>query len=244
MLLMTETPRPPEPRPQENTDMPTKTVDVSIDGAEKTVEVPVPRKKTCQMKDVLPASIIPLIVANPKNDAIRSLMLAHLKQSVPLECDTFEKVKEWIEYNIVLPSIESALDRQIRINEEQRAIRARDSVQIAVRVEHTEVGRCSYSLERVGEGEIPLTRTELVEMASASDSESNFFERVNERLDEMEPLDYVSTNTVNDSETHNDHEEDDERNPPEVFFKPEGKEAIKSALRLADPELYRSIFRD
>jgi len=225
--------------------MATKKVEVGMDGASKTVEVKEPPKKTCNMKDVLPVTVIPLIAANPKNPVIRNLLLAHLKVPVPEECDTFDKIKVWIEHNIKCDKPEDPIARQYRIQQEEEERRARNSVQVAVAVEATDRGRCNYAQDQKGEGVIPLNRERLVRIASEAGNPSDFFESIETEIQDNSPGDYISMNDVEGASRYYDHEVDyDDDQDCAVSLKPEGKEALKAALREADPELYRSLFEE
>lgn len=225
-----------------------KTVEIEMDGVNKTVEVKTPRKKKCNITDVLPATIIALVKANPRNDTMRNMMLAHLKVSVPVEADTFEAVQEWIEYNIDKPprpksSWELKMERQqaeIARHQEEEARRRANQVMLQVTASEREHGRCSYHQDQGGSGEMPIDRAMIVRLASEADSGSDFFDRVEEILDETGPGNYLSMN-VEGTPDYDDFEPD-ETTDSSVTLQDAGKTALKEALRNADPELFSSLF--
>lgn len=229
--------------------MATKKVEVAMDGAKATVEVKEPPKKKCDFNSALPASVIALVKASPNNDTIRNLLLAHLRVSVPKEEDTFEKVKHWVEYNVEPPPRPKTAEEleEERYREERRRIQAaeeerrRTQVMLSVRASEREHGRCSYHQDVAGEGEMPIQRHKLVELASEAGSESDFFDSVEAFLDEEGAGNYVSMDVVENSGSYEDHETEDTTDS-EVTLKDEAKAALKEALRNADPELYRSLF--
>ena len=210
--------------------------------ASTTVDTPQPPKKTCQIKDVLPAGVIPLIAANPRNDTIRNLMLAHLKQPVPVECDTFDKVKEWIEHNVAFEKPEDPLERQYRLAQEAEERRIRNSIQVAVYISGSETGRCNYNRDVAGQGNVPLLREKIIEIAAEAGEPVDFFRGILELIEEIGPTNYVSYDIVEDTEHFSEYDIDYDGFGLEAEISEAGKEALKAALRAADQELYRSLF--
>lgn len=248
--ILNEPPRRPEPLPQESTDMATtKKIEVAMDGAKATVEVKAPPKKLCSLKDVLPESVIPLVKAAPNNETIRNLLLAHVKVSVPKEEDTFEKVKHWIEFNVNPPprpktALELALEQQERDMQrdaEREAERRRTQVMLQVSASEREHGRCSYHQDVKGEGQMPIDRARILRIAAGADNEDDFFDSIEQHLDEEGPGNHVSMSAVEESISHDDYETD-ESTDSNVTLSNAAKTALKEALRTANPELYDSIF--
>ncbi len=237
-----EVPSAPEPLPQESTDMATKKVEVAMDGAKATVEVKSPPKKKCSIKDVLPASVIPLVQAAPNNDTIRALLLAHLKVMVPKEEDTFEKVQNWIEFNVEKSAkpksaIDTMFDRQIREAEEREA----RMVQVHVTASEREHGRCEYHHNLRGTGEMPIDRAVIEQAADRSTNPDDFFERVETVLSDTGPGNYLTMNVDREGANYDDHETED-TTEVEATISDAGRRTIKEVLRSANPELYERLF--
>lgn len=219
--------------------------DLPFDGKKESTTVdpqPEPPKKKCNVRDVLPASVIPLVQAAPNNETIRNLLLAHVMVPVPVEEDTYDKIVKWIEFNVSPPpprksDVESALERQ-QIEEQRRAA---TQVRVSVRASEREHGRCDYHRDIKGEGEMPLDPAIMVREAAESENADDFFERIQSRLFEIGAGNYLNMETTDDGDDY-DNYESEEATDEEVVIQAPGKQALREALRSADPELYRSLF--
>lgn len=212
-----------------------KKVDISMDGATKSVEVAEPPKKKCELRDVLPPKVIPLVKAAPNNETIRNLLLAHLKVPVPASEDTFEKVQHWIEFNIEPPKL-----NEVKLWP-SRPARPEDNVQVLVSATDRERGTCSYAIDVAGRGNIPIRRAHLIDAAANADDEDEFLVNVREIMDENGPQNYISM--VEDDETLSvDSKDCHESDGIELEIQPDGIAALKNALRTADPEQYERLF--
>lgn len=167
---------------------------------------------------------------------------------MPKEEDTFEKVKHWIEHNVELLPKKTAAELEIERYEENirrqlaaDAERRRTQVMLQISASEREHGRCNYSHVVRGEGEMPLQRNNLINLATDSDNESEFFERVAEFLTDEGPENFITMDVEENTESTDDHEID-ETTDSEVTLKDEAKAALKEALRNADPALYESLF--
>lgn len=228
-----------------------KKVEIEMDGVKKTVEVKTPKKKLCSINDVLPASVIALVKANPNNDTIRNLLLAHTKVTVPASEDDFDKIKKWIEWNVERPpkpksTWELEMERQqaeIARQEEERTRQRANQVAIAVTATDREHGRCSYHNDRRGEGEMRLTREELATIAANSQDPEQFFQHIEDALEENDPGDYLTMRDLGEVD-YDEHESDDERDYESVTvtLQDAGKAALKEALRTLSPETFRRLF--
>jgi len=229
--------------------MATKKVEVELDGAKKTVEVKSPPKKKCNITDFLPRSVIDLVKSAPNNETIRNLLLAHLKVPVPREEDTFEKVKNWIEYNCEIPpkpksSWELEMERQQAEQERLNAAaaeRRRTQVMVEVVASEREHGRCSYHNTREGRGQMGVCREALIEAASEASDSDEFFDLIASKIDEDSPSDYLTMRDVEGTAEYDDHEFD-ETTDSEITIQDAGKTALKDALRTADPALFAELF--
>ncbi len=211
--------------------------------ATKPVEVKEPLKKKCNVREVLPASVIPLVQAAPNNETIRNLLLAHLKVPVPVEEDTYAKIVKWIEFN-VSPSprpknaIDEMMERQ-RIDEERRAA---TRVMVFVSASEREHGRCDYHRDIKGRGDMPIDRAQIVRDASEAENANDFFERIECTLGEAGPENYFNMEpTDRGNDLYDEHEVDDTTDSA-ISIQESGKQALRDALRSADPELYQSLF--
>lgn len=209
------------------------------------------KKKLCSINDVLPASVIALVKANPNNDTIRNLLLAHTRVTVPASEDDFDKIKEWIEWNVAPPpkpksSWELEMERhqaEIARQQEEWARQQANQVAIAVTAKDRQHGRCSYHNDRRGQGEMRLTRDTLAIIAANAQDPEQFFQQVEDVLEEDDPGDYL-TMYYHGEVDYDDHESDDDRDyeSVEVTLQAAGKAALKEALRTLSPDTFRRLF--
>ncbi len=191
-----------------------------------------PPKKKCSLTDVLPASVIPLVKAAPNNETIRSLLLAHLKVSVPKEEDTYDKVVQWIELNVEahkpIPAVSTP------------PAHPRNEIRVEMEGSECESGSCDFSRNLRGTGEIPISLQEVIDAARSAGSRADFFGFIYEIIDEN-ARDYIELDVMEGTETRSNYEGADS-DGWETSITDAGKQALKNALRYAHPARYRELF--
>jgi len=206
---------------------------------------PEPPKKKCAVKDILPESVIPLVKAAPNNETIRNLLLAHCKVPVPAEADDWDKIKKWIEYNVVFskpptPKTRSIEDEYAEIQRREEE-RRRNQVDVDIIATDRERGTCSYSVDVRGEGGMPVDRNDLVDFANDSDDAEDFWGHVVSDMHDTGVGDHVSMETVDNTEDTGDHQCDDS-DGISVEITEAGKQALKDALRTLNREQFDRLF--
>jgi hypothetical protein len=190
-----------------------------------SITSPEPLKRKCEIAQVLPASVIQLVVAAPHNETVRSVLLAHLKQSVPEELKTFNDIKDWIEFNIEVPKAPTPPKNE--------------AIQVLISASELERGTCRYERTLKGEGMQGIRRLLILEIAEESDGAEDFFERTREAF-----RDYgleISMDEDGDGTDYSSYEHDG-GDGADIEIKPEGVQALKDALAAIDPEEYERIF--
>lgn len=66
---------------------------------------PDPKPKTCVFEEVFHANFIELVKLSPKNEMVRGNIMRVCKKEPPVEADTFDKIKDWMEHNFSLNSL-------------------------------------------------------------------------------------------------------------------------------------------
>jgi hypothetical protein len=123
---------------------------------ETQTELPV-KVPLCAVTDVLSPSLITMAQQHPTNIAIRTHILAAIKQSIPDEAQTWEQIREWIEYNIKKP------DRPI-VQIPESTPEPRMAVRVMAQCSDTERGTCRYSVCRNGEGHVGILEADLLSL--------------------------------------------------------------------------------
>lgn len=105
-----------------------------------TLTMPPPVQRKCSIEEVFDPSFIELLKLVPANPYVRALILKFSGKLPPAECETFEQLKDWVEFNCVKrikksPPTRNTEDGGIAIN---------------VDFSETEYGRANYSVERYG----------------------------------------------------------------------------------------------
>ena len=121
--------------------------------------VPAVQRK-CRFEDLFDVNFLELVRLVPRNPQVRALILKLTGLLPPLECETFEQLKDWVELNcekrLKLPS-----SRPSRHNQE-------GGIVINVDFSETECGRASYSVRRYGTESFRLGAVELAEMVQTA----------------------------------------------------------------------------
>ena len=117
-----------------------------------TLTLPPPVERKCTIAEVFDAGFIELLELVPANPHVRALVLKFTGKLPPPECDRFEPLKDWVEFNCV---------KRIRKTAAARTSRD-DGIRIAVDFSEQEYGRAHYSVERYGTDTYQLSGDDLV----------------------------------------------------------------------------------
>jgi len=113
-----------------------------------------PRK--CLISHLLGPQVLALLERVPRNPQVRALVLKLAGKLPPLECESFEQVRDWIETHCeprkAVPS-RPAARRQVE-----------EGIRLQVRFADTEYGRADYSVRRHAREEFHLGANDLMEL--------------------------------------------------------------------------------
>jgi hypothetical protein len=148
-----------------------RSLEIWIPSEEK---IPDGKTRMCSMEKMLSGSLIDLIKSAPKNPVVRSIVLQKMKKSPPDACDTFEKIKDWIEFNFAAyewaPNPKSGRGVNFTIEGSDR-----------------ETGSCSYACHRFGNVEETISEDDILaeaQRALAEGSMESFIDSIHETLRE------------------------------------------------------------
>ena len=109
-----------------------------------------PKQRRWSIEDKLSITILELARVAPLNPTLRSHLQVLFKSSPPLECDTYEKLRDWMEYEFDTPSFKGRL-RQYALSLESKIgaaqpTQARERVALTVRtlIHASETGTVTY----------------------------------------------------------------------------------------------------
>jgi len=162
--------------------------------AEIIIEQLVPQPIS-KLEDFFNASAIQLLKVAPNNENVRGFMLSKLKVMPPKEADTFDKLKEWIEWNVSKAStkpMSSVEEWNPEILTPAPVTVADVGVQLEVKRRRMAYGKCTYSIRESGTDAPRLTIDELRELAAQSSTWGNFRNKVRDWIhtEEDDQADY------------------------------------------------------
>lgn len=101
------------------------------------------RKRTCKFSAMVPVQLSAMLKLAPNNPAFRGRMATILKMTPPVECDTYAKLVDWVEFNFKGKQVDRG-------------------VLVAYYVEREETGRANYRERRGGQGNFRLSEEVLL----------------------------------------------------------------------------------
>jgi len=119
-----------------------------------TLPPPVAQERKCSIEEVFDASFIELLKVVPANQYVRALILKFSGKLPPAECETFDALKDWVEFNCV-----KRIKKTVASHQPQD-----DGISIEVAFSEQEYGRAHYSVERSGTDSYPVSADVLVEI--------------------------------------------------------------------------------
>lgn len=106
----------------------------------ETLTLPPPVERKCAIEEVFDASFIELLKLVPANPYVRALILKFTGKLPPVECELFDALKDWVEFNCVQRIKKSAAAQNT----------VASGISISVDFSEREYGRADYSVERYG----------------------------------------------------------------------------------------------
>ena len=185
---------------------------------------PLSGKRTCRLESFFNLESIKLMQAAPRNELTRSLILSKIKQMPPSECDTFEKLRDWIETNISSPP---------------RKPEKTACLNIQYRWSGFESGRCSYRHNVSATDGVSFSLEDVGRLALESDGMEELLERLSSLADD----DHPELEESGDIE-YSDYDGDEDA-PHDVFCDPDNvaraMESLKSYMLENLPQMYADL---
>jgi hypothetical protein len=120
--------------------------------------LPPPVQRKCSIEEVFDASFIELLKLVPANPYVRALILKFCGKLPPAECELFDPLKDWVEFNCVKRMRKTAASPQSQ----------NDGISIEVDFSEQEFGRAHYSVERYGTDTYQLSGDDLLGIIQAA----------------------------------------------------------------------------
>jgi hypothetical protein len=195
--------------------------------------VPVLERK-CVIHEVLAMSLIELLKLAPRNPLVRGLILAQTGQMPPVEYETYEQIKDWVETTCQ----KKARPPQVSTD---------NDTAVAIRVEFSEMeyGKASYSVSRSGAEDFHFTPEDLLEMAEVCVGNGDGFDALvraieskisHEAWEQCEP----DMDNYGDYE-YDSHDSDNSDNSSVEFSTTEIEELVRNYLTQHHPDLLEQL---
>lgn len=131
---------------------------------------PVPAKK-CSIESVMGNTLHSLLKAEPTNKQVRAQCLNLFKREIPPELVEYDKIKEWVEFNIEPKAVAAQPQRM-------------GGIEIDATYSYTEYGTCTYRESRRGAGSISINDREMSEMVNRALERGDTLAELSERVEE------------------------------------------------------------
>lgn len=193
--------------------------------------------KGCKIEDVLPLSVIELLKTAPHNDTVRAVILAHLKQPIPVDKLTYESIREWIEATIPAPVRHRW--NPVPAAPGQPETPGNMILRFDIKGDDEERGRASYTVVRRGRGYRDLNTVDFMRMVSDSDNITELMNQLDEWIsDDWES--YVEFTDYGEYQ-YDDHEGNDWVDAEWDYAITDVREFVKSQVLRLSPEEYRRL---
>lgn len=117
-----------------------------------TLTLPPPVERKCGIEEVFDAGFIELLKLVPANPFVRAWVLKFTGKLPPTECEQFDQLKDWVEFNCV---------KRVRKSTGSQPPAAA-GISVEVDFSENEYGRAHYSVERSGNDTFQVGAEELV----------------------------------------------------------------------------------
>ena len=190
-------------------------------------------QRQCRIEEAFDPGFIELLKLVPRNPHVRALILKFTGKMPGPECETFEQIKDWVEFNC----------RQCLRKPAGRPARDREADGIAINVDfsETEYGRADYSLPRSGSDEFRIGAGDLLAIIQETIADGD---GLNELVDAIaSQIDGDARNqcdpNMEDSGDYDysDHEATDSDNGEIDYSREEIRNAVLRFVRERHPEL-------
>ena len=197
-----------------------------------TLTLPPPVQRKCSIEEVFDASFIELLKLVPANPFVRALILKFSGKLPPTECETFEQLKDWVEFNCVK-----------RIRRTTTTVQSDDEPGISIEVDFSEqeYGRALYSVERYGTENYHLAGDDLVAIIRDTIADggaiSAVVDAVAARIDD-DAWDHVSPDLDNYGDyEYSDHDSDGADDSETKYSRERIRNAVLRFVQEHHPEL-------
>jgi hypothetical protein len=196
-----------------------------------TLTLPPPVERKCSIEEVFDASFIELLKLVPANPYVRALILKFSSKLPPADCETFEALKDWVEFNCVKRIKKTAASQQPD----------NDGISISVGFSEQEYGRAHYSVERYCTDTYQLSGDDLVEIIRDTIADggaiSAVVDAVAARIDD-DAWDHVDPNLDDYGDyEYNEHDSDGADNSETKFSREHIRNAVLRFVQENHPEL-------
>ena len=196
-----------------------------------TLTLPPPVERKCSIEEVFEASFIELLKLVPANPYVRALILKFSGKLPPADCETFEALKDWVEFNCVKRIKKTAASQQPD----------NDGISISVGFSEQEYGRAHYSVERYGTENYHLAGDDLVAIIRDTIADggaiSAVVDAVAARIDD-DAWDHVSPDLDNYGDyEYSDHDSDGADDSETKYSRERIRNAVLRFVQEHHPEL-------
>jgi hypothetical protein len=194
-----------------------------------TMTLPPPVERKCAIAEVFDPGFIELLQLVPANPLVRALVLKFTGKLPPAECQRFDELQDWVEFNCV---------KRIR-----KASTRGDEPGINIEVDFSEqeYGRACYTVERYSTDTYHLSGDDLVEIireaVADGESISAVAEAIAERIDD-DAWDHVEPSLYNYGDYEYTEHDSDGADHSEIKYSRERiRNAVLQFVRENHPEL-------
>lgn len=201
-----------------------------------TPVVPVGQRK-CRFEDLFDLNFLELARLVPRNPQVRALILKFTGQLPPLDCETFEQLKDWVELNCE-QRLKPPSSRPSRHHPE-------GGIVISVDFSETECGRASYSVRRYGTESFRLGAAELVELVQTAVDEGEGMEEllatIATKIDEDAWSQCDPSMDDSGDYDYSDHDSGETDDSETSFSRSDLRNSVQAFLRERHPELLAQL---
>jgi len=126
---------------------------------------PAKPQRRCRMESTVGSVVFNLIKAAPKNETFRAKVMAAVGEMPPKDADTFEKIKDWVEFNFPKTKSEAT---------------SGPVFDVSVSFNDISEGRCRYRRSQQGHSRVKLTAEDIKGIVDNIDGECDFDDFISE----------------------------------------------------------------
>lgn len=201
--------------------------------SEIKTEDPQVRPRLSDAHYVLGHTLLELAKIAPARADVRAMILARCMQAPPVDCDTYDKIVDWVEHNIKNPALKTTTPSR-------RHAAGANTIIVEASTSETEYGHCSYTCHLNGNSQVEVNIADLLdtepdtwdELWGAIDDELGYRVWENNEFD------------ARDDCEHDNYESDNSDNAEWEIGRAEkltAMDAAKEIVRRLNPELYSRL---